>query len=458
MNARPAPEADLHPILIRHGRVIDPANNLDAVADVLLVGGKVAAVGKVGEADLKGHREGLSGLEMFNARGLWVLPGLVDLRAHFGEPGNEGAETISGGALSAIHGGFTTVACMPDTEPALDTEAAALYVRRQSEQAGFADVYPVCALTKKREGRELAELAQLTQAGAVAFSDEQRQADTPATILRGMTYAAMFDRAVIEYSQDPTLAGGAMNAGYEATLAGLPGIAPVAEELAVARACMFAREAGAHYHAALLTTRNAVRAVKRARKMGVRVTAETCPHYLCLTDAEVRKQYDTRFKMFPPLRTPADIGWLIRGLREGVIDCIASDHRPVSPEQKELEFGRAPFGVVGLETAFSLAMRALVDSGEMQPAAVIAAMTINPARVLRLQGRKGSLTVGHDADLCLYDPKFQWTVDDSSLASRCKNTPVPGMALTGRPRYTIARGRMFDLSTMQTTAPMTQPA
>lgn len=437
----------LHPILIRNGRVIDPASRLDGVADVLIADGKVLAVGKVSEAELKPHKQSLSGLEMFDARGLWVLPGLVDLRSHFGEPGNEGAETIAGGALAAIHGGFTTVAIMPDTDPPLDTEAAALYVRRQSVQAGYADVYPVCALTKKREGRELAELGQLVEAGAVAFSDEQRAHDTPATLLRGMTYASMFDRAVIEYAQDPTLASGAMNSGSEATLAGLPGIPAVAEELAVARACMFAREAGAHYHAANVTTRNAVRAIKRARRLGVRVTAETCPHYLCLTDAEVRKGYDTRFKVFPPLRSQEDIGWLKRGLREGAIDCIASGHQPVSPELKELEFGRAPFGVVGLETALPLALRAL--EGAVDVTRVVAAMTIHPARVLRLHGRKGALAPGMDGDVCLYDPKYKWTVDASTLVSRCKNTPVEGMELVGKPRYTIARGRLFDLASME---------
>ncbi|MCC6572734.1 MAG: dihydroorotase [Planctomycetes bacterium] len=439
--------ADLHPILIRHGRVIDPANKLDAVADVLIVNGKVIAVGKVSENELKPHKQSLSGLEMFDARGLWIMPGLVDLRAHLGEPGNEGAETIAGGALSAIHGGFTTVACMPDTDPALDSEAAALYVRRQSDQAGYADVYPVCALTKKREGKELAELGQLAEAGAVAFSDEQRATDSPATLLRGMAYASMFDRAVIEYAQDPALAGGAMNAGYECTLAGLPGIPAVAEELAVARACMFARESGAHFHAANVTTTNAVRAIKRARKMGVRVSAETSPHYLCLTDAQVRKNYDTNYKVFPPLRTAADIGWLKRGLREGAIDCIASGHQPVAPEAKELEFGRAPFGIVGLETALALTMRAL--DGELDLPRIVAAMTINPARVLRLDKRKGHLSPGADGDVCMYDPKYKWTIDPAMFVSRCKNTPFAGMELVGKPRYTIARGRMFDLSMME---------
>lgn len=434
-----------HAVRIQGGRILDPANGIDAEGDLLLVDGRIAAVGRVDDASLKEHRLSLSGLETVRAHGLWVIPGLVDIGAHLGEPGNEHAETIQGGALAALRGGYTTLACSPDTDPALDTEAAMLYVRRQSDQAGFADVFPICALTKGRQGGELAELGQLVQAGAVAFSDGLRETDQPRALLQGMTYASMFDRAVIEYAQHPDFAGGAMNAGYEATLAGLSGIPAVAEELAVARACMFARESGAHCHAARVTTRNAVRAVKRARRLGVRVTADTSPLYLCFTDAEVRKQYDTNFKVFPPLRTELDVGWLKRGLREGVIDCLSSGHTPVPPELKELEFGAAPFGAVGLETTLAAALTALVHTGDLAPLQVVAALTLHPARVLRLEGRKGSLTVGHDADVCLVDPKQVWTVEPQRLHSQCKNTPFGGMKLTGRARFTVARGKVFDL-------------
>jgi dihydroorotase len=362
-----------------------------------------------------------------------------------GEPGRDSDETIAHGAEVAIHGGFTTVACLPDTDPPLDNVAAALFVRRQSEQAGFADVHPVCALTKGREGRELAEIGQLVEAGAVAFGDERREVDAPAAVLRGMSYAAMFDRAVIEFAQDPVIAGGAMNAGYEATLAGLPGIPAVAEELAVARACMFARETGCHFHAGKLTTRNAVRAVKRAKKLGVRVTAEVAAHHLAFTDASVRKRYDTNFKVFPPFRTQDDIEWLKRGLAEGVIDCVVSAHLPVPPQEKELEFGAAPFGAVGLETTLSAAWTHLVATGVLSPAQLVAKLTINPARVLRLDSRKGALTPGHDADVCLFDPKANWTVTPSALFSRAKNSPFLGVELNGVVKATIARGRVFEL-------------
>ncbi|KAA0213263.1 dihydroorotase [bacterium] len=436
-------------ILIKGGRVIDPANGLDATADVLLADGKVKAVGALRESDVKPWMGKAAGVEVLNAKGLWVLPGLVDLRAHLGEPGNESAETIAGGALAAIHGGITTLACMPDTDPPIDTEAQVQFVLARSRLADMAEVLPVAALTKRREGRELAELGQLVAAGAVAFSDEMRATDSPSTLLKGMAYASMFDRPVIEFAQDPNLAGGAMNAGYEATLAGLPGIPALAEELAVARACMFARETGCHYHAAKLTTRNAIRAVKRARKLRVKVSAATCPHYFALTDAEVRRRYDTAYKVFPPLRTKDDVAWIRRGLREGIIDCISSDHTPVPPELKELEFGRAPFGIVGLQTLLPVTLTELVHGGELPLAQAVAAMTVNPARLLRVAGRKGSLTVGHDADVALVDPQETWTLEEAGLVSRCRNTPFIGMKFKGRVKFTIARGRLFDVSVPQ---------
>jgi dihydroorotase len=362
-----------------------------------------------------------------------------------GEPGHDSEETIAHGAEVAIHGGFTTVACLPDTDPPIDNVAAALYVKRQSEKAGFAEVHPVCAITKNREGKELTEIGQLIEAGAVAFSDEVRPSDEPGGILRGMRYAAMFDRAVIEYSQDPGLAGGAMHAGFESTLAGLPGIPGVAEELAIARACMFAREAGCHYHAAKLTTRNAVRAVKRAQKLKVRVTAEVCAHHLALTDEVVRKGYDTNFKVFPPFRTQDDINWLKRGLRDGIITCISSGHRPVPPQDKELEFGRAPFGAVGLETALAVVLTYVVNSGDLPLIDALGKLTANPAAIMRLNHKKGAIKPGYDGDLCLFDPKATWEVTPASLHSHTKNSPFLGARLSGKPKFTITRGKVFEL-------------
>lgn len=432
-------------ILVKGGRVIDPASGHDAVGDVLVVDGKFAAIGKHTESAIRKKHPQVSEVTTVEAKGLVVTPGLIDLRVHMGEPGHDSEETIAHGAEVAVFGGFTTVACLPDTDPPLDNVAAALYVKRQSEKAGFAEVHPVCALTKNREGKELAEIGQLIEAGAVAFSDEQRATDEPGGVLRGMRYAAMFDRAVIEYAQDPGLATGAMNAGFEATLAGLPGMPAVAEELAIAQACMFAREAGCHYHAAKLTTRNAVRAVKRARKLKVKVTAEVCAHHLAFTDEVVRRAYDTNFKVFPPFRTAGDIAWLKRGLIEGVIDCIASGHRPVPPQEKELEFGRAPFGVVGLETTLAAVITHLVETGDLTLPEALAKLTINPARVMRLHHRKGAITEGFDGDLCVFDPKAQWEVTPETLTSARKNSPFIGQTLMGKAKFTITRGKVFAL-------------
>ncbi|MCZ7607660.1 MAG: dihydroorotase [Planctomycetota bacterium] len=432
-------------ILVMGGRVIDPAGGHDAEGDVLIVDGRFAAIGKHTESAIRKQHPQVSEVTTVDARGLVVAPGLIDLRVHMGEPGHDSEETIAHGAEVAVHGGFTTVACLPDTDPPLDNVAAALYVKRQSEKAGFAEVHPVCALTRNREGKELAEIGQLIEAGAVAFSDEQRATDEPGGVLRGMRYAAMFDRAVIEYAQDPGLATGAMNAGFEATLAGLPGMPAVAEELAIAQACMFAREAGCHYHAAKLTTRNAVRAVKRARKLKVKVTAEVCAHHLAFTDAVVRRAYDTNFKVFPPFRTSGDIAWLKRGLQEGVIDCISSGHRPVPPQEKELEFGRAPFGVVGLETTLAAVITHLVETGDLTLPEALAKLTINPARVMRLHHKKGAIQPGFDGDLCLFDPAAKWEVTPDALASARKNSPFIGATLTGRAKFTITRGKVFAL-------------
>lgn len=432
-------------ILVKGGRVIDPASGHDAVGDVLVVDGKFAAIGKHTESAIRKKHPQVSEVLTVEAKGLVVAPGLIDLRVHMGEPGHDSEETIAHGAEVAVFGGFTTVACLPDTDPPLDNVAAALYVKRQSEKAGFAEVHPVCALTKNREGKELAEIGQLIEAGAVAFSDEQRATDEPGGVLRGMRYAAMFDRAVIEYAQDPGLATGAMNAGFEATLAGLPGMPAVAEELAIAQACMFAREAGCHYHAAKLTTRNAVRAVKRARKLKVKVTAEVCAHHLAFTDEVVRRAYDTNFKVFPPFRTAGDIAWLKRGLIEGVIDCISSGHRPVPPQEKELEFGRAPFGVVGLETTLAAVITHLVETGDLTLPEALAKLTINPARVMRLHHRKGAITEGFDGDLCVFDAKAQWEVTPETLTSARKNSPFIGQTLMGKAKFTITRGKVFAL-------------
>ncbi|MHC4840949.1 MAG: dihydroorotase [Planctomycetota bacterium] len=434
----------MNAIVIKGGRVIDPASKRDETADVLVVDEVITAIGCISQ-DVVSSKHGVTGdIEVVDATGLIVAPGLIDLRCHVGEPGQDSDNTIAHAAEVAVNGGFTTICAMPDTEPANDTVASATYVRRQSEQAGFAEVHPICALTKGRSGEELSEIGQLIEAGAVAFSDEQRATDTPAGILRAFRYAAMFGVPVMESSIDTSIAGGVMNAGLESTLAGMKGMPAVAEELAIARACMFARETGCHFHAPKLSSRNSVRAVKRAQKLGVHVTADICAHQLARTDADVRKSIDTNLKVSPPFRTEEDIKWLKRGLREGVIGCIATGHRAVQPQNKELEFGRAPEGAVGLETALGVALTHLVHSSELSLLEAIAAFTANPANVLRLTDR-GQIANGQRGDLCLIDPEHEWQVTPESLTSHTKNSPLLGQILKGRARYTVTRGRVFDL-------------
>ncbi|MDC1141898.1 dihydroorotase [Planctomycetota bacterium] len=432
-------------ILIKAGRVIDPASKHTAIADVLIVGETIAAIGSISE-DAARSKHGVTGdITTIDASSLVVAPGLIDLRCHVGEPGEDFEDTIAHAAKVAVSGGFTTICVMPDTDPANDTVASATFVRRQSEQAGFADVHPICALTKDRAGEELAEIGQLIEAGAVAFSDEQRDSDTPAAILRAFKYAAMFDVPVMESSVDTSIASGVMNAGFESTLAGMPGIPAVAEELAIARACMFARDAGCHYHAPMLSVRNSVRAVKRAKRLGVRVTADINAHQFARTDADVRESIDTNLKVSPPFRTQDDINWLKRGLREGVINCIASGHRSVQPQHKELEFGRAPEGAVGLETALGVALTHLHHTSDLSLMQVIAAFTSNPADVLRMKDR-GEIAVGQRGDLCLIDPNHEWQVTPESLTSHTKNSPLLGQTLKGRARKTVTRGQVFDVN------------
>ncbi|MCF6228124.1 MAG: dihydroorotase, partial [Planctomycetes bacterium] len=418
-------------ILISNGRIVDPASGLDDSADVLIVGETIAAVGRVSEDDAR-KKHGVTGqIETLDASSLVVSPGLIDLRCHVGEPGQNSDDTIAHAAEVAIMGGFTTICSMPDTSPANDSVASATFVRRQSEQAGFADVHPVCALTRGRAGEELSEIGQLIEAGAIAFSDEQRENDTPVGILRAFKYAAMFDVPVMESSIDTSIAGGVMNAGFESTLAGMPGIPAVAEELAIARACMFARETGCHYHAPKLSAEGSVRVVRHSQKLGIKVTADISAHQLARTDADVRRTIDTNLKVSPPFRTPDDISSLIRGIKEGVIGCIASGHRAVQPQDKELEFGRAPEGVVGLETALAVALTKLHHTGELTLLQVLALLTANPAQLLRFKDR-GQIAVGQRADLCLIDPNQEWQVTSESLTSHTKNSPLLGEKLKGK--------------------------
>ena len=416
-------------ILIKNGRVVDPSRRFDQVADVLLADGKVAAIAKriTEKAD-----------EVIEARGLVVSPGLIDMHVHLREPGNAEEETIASGSAAAVAGGFTSVACMPNTEPAVDSPASAEYVILQAARAGKANIYPIGAITRNREGKDIAEIGQLSRGGAVAFSDDGDSVPNAEVMRVALEYANMFNRPIIVHCEDKNLAGvGVMNEGYVSMVLGLPGIPNASEEIMVNRDITLAEMTGGRLHIAHVTTRGSVDLVRGAKRRKVRVTGETCPHYIALTDEAVRG-YDANFKMNPPLRTAADQRALLRGLRDGTIDVIASDHAPHAPEEKDVEFVYAPFGVIGMETSLGVVLTELLHKKVLGLSDLLAKMTIAPARILNLA--KGTLAVGADADVTLIDLDREWTVDVTKFMSKSRNCPFAGWKLRGKAVFTIVGG------------------
>lgn len=420
-------------LLIKNGRLIDPSQNIDETTPLLIAGGKVAAIGK---------QAGMTADETIDAGGLIVCPGLIDMHVHLREPGGEENETIESGTAAAAAGGFTAVACMPNTEPALDNDATIEYVLRQAARAGSCRVYPIGAITKGRAGRELAEIGLMLRAGAVAFSDDGVGVADAGTALRAMRYMSMFDALYIEHCEDKSLAGGGcMNAGVVATRLGMPGIPAVAEEMMIQRDLLLARQSGVRYHVAHISTAGAVELVRRAKAEassgGARVTTEVCPHHVLLTD-ESCSSFDTNFKMNPPLRTRRDVDACIAGVGDGTIDCLVTDHAPHGQHSKEHEFQDAPFGIIGLETALGLFIKAFIDAKVLDWPKLVRAMSTRPAEVLRVPG--GTLKVGAPADVTLIDPAAEWTVDPGTFKSKCANTPFAGWKLRGRAVGTIVEG------------------
>jgi dihydroorotase len=412
--------------------VIDPSRGLDAIADVLIVDRRVAAV-----------EPGLSapdGATVRDVTGLVVAPGLVDVHVHLREPGSEDEETVATGARAAAAGGFTALCAMPNTDPVTDNQAAIGFIVRQSLRAGSARVHPVGAVSVGQRGEQLAEFGEMVGAGAVAVSDDGRPVISSHLMRTALEYARTFGIPVADHCEDPTLAaGGVMHEGLVATRLGLKGIPPAAEEIMVARDCLLAGLTGGHVHLCHLSTRGSVELVRRAKERGLRVTAEATPHHLTLTHRAC-EGYDTHAKMNPPLREEADVAELRRGLKDGVIDCIASDHAPHAYDEKEAAFDDAPFGVIGLETAFGVAYTELVCGGVLTLPALIARMSTAPARIFGLAG--GTLAPGVAADLVVLDVTAPWTVESTAFVSKSRNTPFQGRALTGRALTTIVNGRV----------------
>lgn len=411
-------------LLLKNARIIDPVTGRDENLDLLLVDGTIDKMGKSLSS---------TSAETMDLTGKVIAPGFMDMHVHLREPGFEHKETILTGCSAAAAGGFTAVCCMPNTNPPIDDESVVRFIQNKAKIAlnGLVDVYPAAAVTRGRKGEHLAPIAELAEAGAVAFTDDGDPVHDAELMRRALEYAAMFKRPVIQHAQDlPLTKGGVMNEGLTSTELGLAGMPAIAEDVMVARDITLAEYAGGQYHVAHLSTAGAVALVRRAKDRGLAVTCEVTPHHFTLTDDAVRS-YDTNTKMNPPLRTPGDVEAVREGLRDGTIDVIASDHAPHSYDEKEVEFQAAPFGIVGLETAVGLSITNLVRTGVLTLYQLVEKLSVNPRRILHLPEIR--LAEGERANLTILDPVAEWTVDPAAFKSKSKNTPFGGVRLHGRP-------------------------
>jgi dihydroorotase len=416
-------------LLIRGGRVVDPAQAIDRVDDVLVEDGRITAIAGGGAAD-----------EIIDASGLIVCPGLVDMHVHLREPGREEDETIATGARAAVAGGFTSIACIPNTEPPIDTQANVEFIHQKAARADACNVFVVACVSRNREGKELAEIGQLVEAGAVAFSDDGSPVADAELMRRAFEYCRMFDKAILAHEEVLELSrGGVMNEGLVSLVLGLPGMPPAAEDVMIGRDIALAEVTGGRLHVMHVSTAGGVELVRAAKARGARVTAEACPHHFTLTDESLRG-FDSNFKMSPPLRTAADVDAIIAGLIDGTIDCIATDHAPHALEKKMLELDRAPFGILGLETAVGLAVTRLIVPGRIGWPRLVEAMSTLPARILGID--RGTLRPGAVADITLIDPQQTWQVDVEAFQSKSVNSPFHGWTLQGRAVATIVGGRV----------------
>lgn len=417
-------------IQIAGGRIIDPSRDSDEIGDLWISRGHVLPTGaSYEEAEI-----------VIDARGLIVCPGLIDVHVHLREPGNEEDETIATGAAAALAGGVTSVACMPNTNPPIDSQAAAEFVVLQGQRARQANVYPVGAVSKGRKGEELASLGQLVAGGAVAFTDDGAPVASAALMRRALEYSKMFDRVIMQHCQVPELTvGGVMNEGFESMRLGLAGMPDAAEDIMVARDIRLAEITRGRLHIQHISTARSVELVREGKRRGVKVTAEACPHHFTLTDERLRT-FDSNYKMNPPLRTWSDVEAVVGGLRDGTIEILATDHAPHAPEKKMRELDLAPFGVIGLETLVPIVATHLVDPGHLSWPEAIRKLTINPARLLGIP--KGTLRPGADADVTLIDPTARWTIDPSQFRSRSRNCPFAGWEVRGRAHTVIVCGEV----------------
>ena len=447
----------MNSLLLTSGRVIDPANHLDMVADVLIIAGKITAVGPDAGAGAD------SQIERLDARGLVICPGLIDLHVHLREPGQAAKETIATGTAAAARGGFTSVVCMPNTAPPIDNAGTVALIHELAQEQGAVNVFVSGAITKGIAGEELSPIGSLKKAGVIAITDDGHCIQNNELMRRAMEYANMFDLLVMDHCQDYSLVtDGVMHEGYWSTALGLRGWPSAGEEMIVARNILMAETTGARVHCQHLSAAGSVQLLREARKRGLPVSGEACPHHFTLTDATIAGSdkfwgadgkcllgaatarpawpaYDTNFKMNPPLRSAPDREAILAGLADGTIEILASDHAPHCDFEKEVEFDYAPFGITGLETELALSLTQLYHSRRLSLSALIAKFTVAPARLLRLP--KGTLSVGADADVTVFDPDREWVFDKTASASKSLNSPFHGWPLKGKAVATIVAGK-----------------
>ena len=450
----------MNSLLLTGGRVVDPANQFDSIADVLILDGKISAVGK--------NLSAPSGVKVFDAKGKIVSPGLIDLHVHFREPGQTAKENIATGTAAAARGGFTSVVCMPNTSPAIDSAGTVALIHERAREQGIVNVFVTGAISKNLAGEELAPIGGLKKAGVVAITDDGHCVQNNELMRRACEYAKMFDLPIFDHCQDYSLVtDGVMNEGYWSLVLGLRSWPSAGEEIIVSRNILLAELTGAKIHCQHLSAAGGVQLIRDAKKRGVSISGEACPHHFTLTDAAIAgsekfwaddgKQlfstfnlqpstlpswpsYDTNFKMNPPLRSAKDREAILEGLADGTIDILCSDHAPHCDYEKEVEFNYAPFGITGLETELALSLMQLVHTKRLSLSDMIAKFTINPARLLNLN--KGTLSVGADADVTVFDADAEWTYHREDSASKSKNNPFFGWQLKGKAVATIVGGKM----------------
>jgi dihydroorotase len=420
-------------ILIQNGRVICPRHGMDRVTNLLVRDGRIAA-----------HDAAPSGAEtVIDATGRIVAPGLIDMHVHLRQPGREEDETVATGTASALAGGFTSIACIPNTDPPIDSQGSVEFIRTLASKADNCNVFVIACVSKNREGKELSEIGQLVEAGAVAFSDDGAPIYDPELTRRAFEYCMMFDKPVLNHCEIRELTQGAvMHEGLVSLILGLPGFPAAAEDVMVSRDIALAEATGGRLHVMHVSTIGSIDALRRAKRRGVKVTAEISPHHFTLTD-ECLRSFDANCKMNPPLRGREHVNACIQGLADGTIDCIATDHAPHAKEKKMQEFDQAPFGIVGLETALGLVVTKLIEPGHLDWPAALAKLTCNPAHILGIN--RGTLAVGVKADITIIDPDVRWTVNPKEFRSKSNNTPFANWELRGRAEVVMVEGRVkFD--------------